>query len=167
MGQKNYLLANIESIHLLGVGGIGMSGIARILLKKGYHVSGSDIKEGHIVEGLIREGLCFFKGHKARTFKPDLVICSAAISTTNEELKWVISQAIPWMYRRSFLSLLSHQKKRSIAVMGSHGKTTVSGILASLFQGYDNGSFCIGGLLEPHKKNALWTSSDFFCCGSR
>ncbi len=148
-------MSNIKNIHLIGIGGAGMSGIAEILHNQDYSVSGSDLKDTNVTQRLKKLGVKIFKGHKENNvLKKDLVVISSAISKKNVELKKAISMGIPVIPRAEMLANLM-MLKNSIAVAGSHGKTTVTCIMAHIFTeaGLDP-TYIIGGKVKSFESNA-------------
>jgi len=150
-------------VHFIGLGGAGMSGIARIMLARGVRVSGSDAKQSQVLEGLAALGAQTFVGHKAGQVEAaDLLIISSAISQTNPELMRAKELAIPIMARAEALALLM-SKSLSIAVAGTHGKTTTTSMLTVALQsaGLDP-SFAIGGMINSSGTNAHLGSGQIF-----
>ncbi len=148
-------MSSIKSIHLIGIGGAGMSGIAEILHNQNYSVSGSDLEDTNVTKRLKNLGVKIFKGHKENNvLKKDLVVISSAISKKNVELKKATSMGIPVIPRAEMLANLM-MLKNSIAVAGSHGKTTVTCIMAHIFTeaGLDP-TYIIGGKVKSFESNA-------------
>ena len=155
-------------LHLIGVGGVGMSGLARILLARGIRVSGSDAKESRELDALRALGAVTFVGHHPRHLEQNilgeikLVVISSAIHSNNQELIAAYQLGIPVITRADLLAQLMSDY-RGIAVAGTHGKTTTTSMLTVTFQhlGLDP-SFAIGGLLNESGANAHQGSGDFF-----
>ena len=148
-------MSSIKNIHLIGIGGAGMSGIAEILHNQDYSVSGSDLEDTNVTKRLKNLGVKIFKGHKEKNvLKKDLVVISSAISNKNVELKKAISIGIPVIPRAEMLANLM-MLKNSIAVAGSHGKTTVTCMMAHIFTeaGLDP-TYIIGGKVKSFESNA-------------
>ena len=148
-------MSSIKKIHLIGIGGAGMSGIAEILHNQDYFVSGSDLEDTDVTKRLKNLGVKIFKGHReSNVLKKDLVVISSAISKKNVELKKAISMGIPVIPRAEMLANLM-MLKNSIAVAGSHGKTTVTCIMAHIFTeaGLDP-TYIIGGKVKSFESNA-------------
>ena len=148
-------MSSIKNIHLIGIGGAGMSGIAEILHNQDYSVSGSDLEDTLVTKRLKNLGIKIFKGHKENNvLKKDLVVISSAISKKNVELKKAISMGIPVIPRAEMLANLM-MLKNSIAVAGSHGKTTVTCMMAHIFTeaGLDP-TYIIGGKVKSFESNA-------------
>ena len=142
-------------IHLVGVGGAGLSAIARVLLERGYRVSGSDLAPGRFSTPLVELGAAIYAGHAAtQVTGADLVLASSAIPTGNIELSEARRQGIPVVKRPEFLGWLTagHQ---TIAVAGTHGKTTTTAMIAWVLSeaGHDP-SYIIGGVLPELRGNA-------------
>ncbi|MFH1683725.1 MAG: UDP-N-acetylmuramate--L-alanine ligase [Candidatus Margulisiibacteriota bacterium] len=126
-------MEKIKNIHLVGVGGCGMSGLAKILHEMNYKVSGSDVREGPNTIRLKDLGVKIHIGHKAAHVREaDLVIYSSAISAENAELKQARANDIPIIKRAEMLSWIMDQSRTKIAVAGTHGKTTTSAMIAKV-----------------------------------
>jgi len=152
-----------KKVHFMGIGGAGMSGIARIMLARGINVSGSDVKSSTVTENLQLLGAEIFIGHKAENVSGvDLVILSTAISEKNPERVAAQAQGIPTMARAEALALLMRGFS-SVAVAGTHGKTTTTSMLTVALQsaGVDP-SFAIGGMINASGINAHHGSGDIF-----
>jgi UDP-N-acetylmuramate--alanine ligase len=149
-------------IHFVGIGGIGMSGIAELLLNLGYRVSGSDLKSSDITENLARLGGRIHVGHRADQIEgADVVVVSSAIDATNPEVAAASQAAIPVIPRAEMLAELM-RLKYSVAIAGAHGKTSttslVSGVLA---EGGLDPTVVIGGKLKGIGRNAVLGKGDF------
>lgn len=145
-----------SSAHFIGIGGAGMSGIALVLHQRGHVVTGSDLKESHYVRELEAAGIDVRVGHAAAIIdenKPDVVVISTAIPETNPELVRARELGIPVWPRAKMLSALS-QSAITVAVAGTHGKTTTSSMVATMLDkmGLDP-SFLIGGVVEGYGTN--------------
>ena len=122
-----------KHIHFVGIGGIGMSGIAEVLLNLGYRVSGSDLRESDITRRLSSMGGDIFKGHRAEwTEGADVVVTSTAVSRENPEVTCAHEQHIPVIPRAEMLAELMRLKKFGIAIAGSHGKTSTTSMVGWL-----------------------------------
>lgn len=139
----------IRSVHFIGIGGIGMSGLAEILLNRGYQVSGSDQVSGAITSRLIKLGARIYLGHEAEHVRGvDAVVYSSAISRQNPEYAFAFQQNIPLVQRGQLLAEIM-QKGSGIAVAGTHGKTTTTGLLSWLLTTAERDpTYVIGGLLR-------------------
>ncbi|MCB0308211.1 MAG: UDP-N-acetylmuramate--L-alanine ligase [Bdellovibrionales bacterium] len=157
-----------DMIHMVGIGGIGMSGIAQILLRSGYRVSGSDFKTNEETEKLKALGCHLYTGHQATNLSSQVrtVVYSSAISQNNVELLEAKRRNINILSRADMLAELM-RKKRSIVVAGSHGKTTTSAMITTMLMqsGYDPTSI-IGGRLKSIAGNARIGSDEWFVAES-
>ena len=149
-------------IHFVGIGGIGMSGIAELLLNLGYKVSGSDLQSSDITGRLKELGGTIYEGHAAENIKgADVVVFSSAIDTDNPEVREAGQQSIPVIPRAEMLAELM-RLKYSIAIAGAHGKTSTTSIVASvLAQGGLDPTVVIGGKLKSIGSNAVLGEGDF------
>jgi UDP-N-acetylmuramate--alanine ligase len=149
-------------IHFVGIGGIGMSGIAELLLNLGYMVSGSDLKSSDITDHLKTLGGTIFKGHAAENIKAaDVVVVSSAIDPDNPEVQAAGQASIPVIPRAEMLAELM-RLKYSIAIAGAHGKTSTTSIVASvLAEGGLDPTVVIGGKLKSIGSNAVLGEGDF------
>jgi UDP-N-acetylmuramate--alanine ligase len=122
-----------QHVHFTGIGGISMSGLAEILLNSKYIVTGTDTKESHIIEHLRSLGAIIYIGHKKEYVSDaDLLIYTDAVSQDNEELLFAKSSKIPIIDRASFLGAIMKNYADSIAVSGTHGKTTTTSMIATI-----------------------------------
>jgi UDP-N-acetylmuramate--alanine ligase len=152
-----------KRVHFIGIGGAGMSGLARIALSHGVKVSGSDAKDSNVIVALTALGANVLVGHKSENVDgADLVVFSTAISENNPERLRAIELGIPIIARATALALLMSESK-SIAVAGTHGKTTTSSMLTVALQatGADP-SFAIGGTITASGSNAHRGTGEFF-----
>lgn len=142
-------------IHFVGVGGIGMSGIADILVNLGYKVNGSDLKENAMIERLTRKGVNITIGHKAENVRgASVVVVSSAISKDNPEVLEARRLKIPVIRRAEMLAELM-KMKWSVAVAGTHGKTTTTSLIASILdQANLNPTVINGGIINAYNSNA-------------
>ncbi|MBN2689378.1 MAG: UDP-N-acetylmuramate--L-alanine ligase [Gammaproteobacteria bacterium] len=156
-------LKEAKHIHLIGVGGSGMCGLARILLAYGYRVSGSDVKENNVARELQAMGAKIVFEHNAENIDgADVVVVSSAIDTCNPEIEAARSKNIPVILRAQMLGALMRLQK-GIAIAGTHGKTTTTSLVTDLLrEGGLNPSFVIGGMLNSGGKYADLGSGDFF-----
>jgi UDP-N-acetylmuramate--alanine ligase len=149
-------------IYFIGIGGIGMSGIAELLLNLGYTVSGSDIAASDVTERLTALGGKVYVGHSPEHVDgADVVVTSSAIGMDNPEVKAALDAGIPVIPRAEMLAELM-RLKYSIAVAGAHGKTSTTSILASLLaEGGLDPTVVIGGKLKQINTNAVLGQGDF------
>jgi len=123
-----------QRIHFVGIGGIGMSGIARVMLQLGYQVSGSDLKSSAITRNLEEMGATIYQGHQASNLKDvDTVVLSTAINDSNPEVKEALQRGLQIMIRSQMLGFLM-RTRFGIAIAGTHGKTTTSSMVAHLLE---------------------------------
>ena len=158
---------NVTSAHFIGIGGAGMSGIALVLHERGCRVTGSDLKSSHYVRDLTAAGIEVTVGHDAATIDavaPQVVVTSTAIPETNPEVVRARELGIPIWPRAKMLSYLSGSQ-RTVAVAGTHGKTTTSSMVATMLDkmGLDP-SFLIGGVVEGYGTNGRNGSGEHFVC---
>jgi len=156
-------------IHFIAIGGIGMSGLAKILIELGYKVSGSDIKNNANIKSIENTGGIVKIGHSSENINNcSLVVVSSAIKPDNPELIEAKKQNIPLVHRAQLLEALmsgfgEEKKQYSIGVTGTHGKTTTSGMTAFLFEMEGlNPSFAIGGQLPHYDVNSKAGFGDHF-----
>jgi UDP-N-acetylmuramate--alanine ligase len=155
-------MRRIRVIHMIGIGGAGMSGIAEVLVNLGYEVTGSDIRESAVTEGLRALGVTVFIGHESDNIgSADVVVSSSAVSGENPEVLAAKSARIPVVPRAEMLAELMRYR-HGIAVAGTHGKTTTTSLIASVFaQAGLDPTFVIGGLLNSAGRNAQLGESRF------
>lgn len=152
-----------QMFHFIGIGGIGMSGLARILLSKDYIVSGSDIAVNYTIDGLIKAGATVHKGHSAHYITSDMtIVYSSDIKNDNVEYLAAIKLNCRLMHRSDLLAYLI-ENYDSIAVAGTHGKTTTSALLATVLMdaGLDP-TFAVGGILPQFQTNSRVGSGSLF-----
>jgi UDP-N-acetylmuramate--alanine ligase len=152
----------IQHIHFVGIGGIGMSGIAEVLINLGYKVSGSDLKDTEITRRLKNLGASLYLGHKPENLKDvDVVVISSAVRADNPEVKAAQERNIPIIPRAEMLAELM-RLKYGIAVAGAHGKTTTTSLVATvLAKGGIDPTVVIGGRLNALGSNAILGSGEF------
>ena len=154
-----------ECVHFVGIGGAGMSGMARVLARQGVSVSGSDLRESATLESLRREGgIRAVAGHEARHLNgATLVVASAAVKKDNPELAAARDRGIPVISRAEMLGRLMARHPRSVAVSGTHGKTTTTGMAALILEaGGLDPTVLIGGDLPVYGGNARLGAGDVF-----
>lgn len=144
-----------KNVHFIGIGGISMSGIASLLIDKGYNISGSDRELSDIVKRLKADGATIYIGQKKENIKnPDLVIYTDAILDDNEELIAARELKIPVVTRGVFLGALMRNYKHSIAVSGSHGKSTTTSMISKiLLNSNEDATILLGGELDEMDGN--------------
>jgi UDP-N-acetylmuramate--alanine ligase len=149
-------------IHFVGIGGIGMSGIAELLLNLGYRVSGSDVKASDITAYLARQGGSIHIGHRAEQIAgADVVVVSSAIHAENPEVAAARQAGIPVIPRAEMLAELM-RLKYSVAVAGAHGKTSTTSLVANVLAGGGlDPTVVIGGKLKSIGRNAVLGRGDF------
>ncbi len=157
------LLRRGMHVHLVGIGGIGMSAIARVLHGWGYTVSGSDMQGSDLLEALIAEGISAYPNHKAEQVAgAQLVVVSSAIPESNPEVREARQRGLPVVKREQCLTDLT-EGKSTIAVAGTHGKTTTSAMISwVLTEAALDPTFIVGGLLQNLGTNARAGSGPHF-----
>jgi UDP-N-acetylmuramate--alanine ligase len=148
-------MRRIRKVHFVGIGGVGMSGIAEVMHTLGYEVSGSDLGENAATQRLQTAGVTVFKGHAASNIRDvDVVVTSSAISKDNPEVAVARARRIPVVARAEMLAELM-RFSHGIAVAGTHGKTTTTSLVASvLAEGNLDPTYVIGGKLNSSASNA-------------
>jgi UDP-N-acetylmuramate--alanine ligase len=148
-------MRRINTIHFVGIGGSGMGGIAEVLINLGYAVQGSDLKDNAVTSHLAKIGAKVFIGHVAENIAgADVVVVSSAIARGNPEIDAALEQRIPVVARAEMLGELM-RFRYSIAVAGTHGKTTTTSLVASILaEGGEDPTFVIGGRLKSAGSNA-------------
>ena len=151
----------VHHIHLVGIGGVGMAGLAEILRASGYRVSGSDRRESAVLERLRPLGIVAHVGHAAEHIEgADVVVYSTAIPATNPELMAAERAQVPVIPRAEMLAELM-RTRRGIAVAGSHGKTTTTSMIGALLQAAElDPTIVVGGRVHSLGSNAHLGSSD-------
>lgn len=152
-----------QKIHLVGIGGVGMSGIAEVLLNLGYPISGSDLKRSTLTQRLKKMGAQITYGHAADNVNgAEVVVVSSAVKKDNPEVVAAKSQKIPIIQRAEMLAELMRFSKYGIAIAGTHGKTTTTSLIAMILYeaGYDP-TMVIGGRVNRFRTNARLGRGDF------
>ncbi|MBE7026587.1 MAG: UDP-N-acetylmuramate--L-alanine ligase [Ruminococcaceae bacterium] len=151
-------------IHFIGIGGISMSALAHICIKRGYIISGSDINETHITRQLTAAGAKIYKGHSSENVNgADLVVYTAAINAENEELIAAKQNGILCVERSIFLGAIMRDYKSSICVAGTHGKTTTTSMLSHvLLECECDPTIMLGGELDVIGGNMRVGESEYF-----
>tara|TARA_Y100000996_G_scaffold180085_1_gene140782 strand:+ start:4395 stop:5783 length:1389 start_codon:yes stop_codon:yes gene_type:complete len=156
------LFKNTNHLHFIGIGGIGMSGMAELLFNHGFNISGSDINKSERIKHLKKCGLKIFNKHDKNNIKKcDLIVYSSAIKKDNPEIKEGYKRNIPIIKRAELLGELINVKKLSIAVSGTHGKTTTSSMVGSILHEAElDPTLIIGGIVNKFKSNNISGSGD-------
>ncbi|MFN3435352.1 MAG: UDP-N-acetylmuramate--L-alanine ligase [Sphingomonas sp.] len=153
---------DIGPIHFVGIGGIGMSGIAEVMKNLGYTVQGSDVAEGYVVQGLRDKGIAVTIGHAAANVaEAAVVVTSTAITRSNPEVEAALERRIPVVRRAEMLAELM-RLKQTVAVAGTHGKTTTTSMVAALLDaGGIDPTVINGGIINSYGSNARLGASDW------
>ena len=153
---------SIGAIHFVGIGGIGMSGIAEVLHNLGYYVSGSDVSESANVQRLRALGIKIMIGHRAENVQgAQVVVASTAVTKENEEISAAQKQGIAIVQRAEMLGELM-RLKFAVAIAGTHGKTTTTSLMAALFDEAElNPTVINGGILNAYNTNARLGSGEW------
>ncbi len=153
------------SIYFIGIGGISMSGLAEILQKEGFSISGSDEKESALTKHLEKLGITIFYQHSAKNLshKPDLVVYTAAVKGNNPELLEAKRLQIPVLTRAQLLGQIMLNYKNSIGISGTHGKTTTTSMISEIFLDNElDPTISVGGILDRIGGNIYIGNSDYF-----
>src|SRR5436853_2252568 len=156
------MFARIQRIHFVGIGGIGMSGIAEVLLNLGYKVSGSDLKASAVTNRLADLGAIIFEGHRGENVSgAEVVVASSAIAADNPELTQAHALHVPVIQRAEMLAELM-RLKYGIAIAGMHGKTTTTSMVAAvLADGELDPTVVVGGRADAMGSNARLGKSQY------
>ena len=152
-------------VHFIGIGGISMSGLAEILLDEGFTISGSDSKESDLTKHLEARGIQIFYGQKASNIIPgiDLVVYTAAIHEDNPEFAEAKSKNLPMLSRAELLGQIMDNYENSIAVAGTHGKTTTTSMISQiLLEAKTDPTITVGGILDAINGNLRVGNSEVF-----
>lgn len=134
MNIENILKDTSKNIHMIGIGGVSMSGIADILLNMGFKVSGSDMNRSAVTDRLEKQGIKVIIGHLSENVHgSDIVVYTAAIKSDNPEIVEAKNLGLQLIERSDFLGAITHLYKNTIAISGTHGKTTTTSMLSSVF----------------------------------
>lgn len=157
-------LPDYKKIHCIGIGGIGLSAVAEILMARGYDISGSDMKESDMTAKLARDGARIHIGHNAENVEgKDLVIYSSAISMENPELARATELGIPTVTRAQALGALMEEYDSSIAISGTHGKTTTTSMVSLILKNAQKEpTILVGGNLPEINGNVYVGQNDYF-----
>jgi UDP-N-acetylmuramate--alanine ligase len=155
-------MRRIKRIHFIGIGGVGMCGIAEVLLNQGYEISGSDLRQSSVTQHLSNMGAKVFLGHASENVENvDVVVVSTAIDQGNPEIKHAIGKRIPIVRRAEMLAELM-RFRHGIAVAGTHGKTTTTSLVTSILaQAKLDPTYVIGGRLNSSGVNARLGASRY------
>ena len=156
------MFAKIQQIHFVGIGGIGMSGIAEVLLNLGYKVSGSDLKSSAVTQRLAGLGATVFEGHRAENIAgAEVVVTSSAIAAENPEVVEAHKLHVPVIQRAEMLAELM-RLKYGIAIAGMHGKTTTTSMVAAVLAGGGlDPTVVVGGRVDAMGSNARLGKSQY------
>ena len=156
-------MGRVEQIHFVGIGGVGMCGIAEVLHNQGYRITGSDLGEGSSVQRLKSLGIQVFLGHRLENIQgADVVVRSSAVDMNNPEILAARELMIPVIPRAAMLAELM-RFRHGIAIAGTHGKTTTTSLVSSILaEGGLDPSFVIGGKLNSCGVNAQLGKSAYF-----
>lgn len=155
-------MRRIKRIHFIGIGGVGMCGIAEVLFNQGYQVSGSDMKASATTARLESIGIQVFIGHERSNVEgSDVVVVSTAIDPENVEIAWALEQRVPVVRRAEMLAELMRYR-HGIAIAGTHGKTTTTSLMTAVMgRGKFDPTFIIGGRLNSAGSNARLGTSRY------
>jgi UDP-N-acetylmuramate--alanine ligase len=156
------MFAKIQQVHFVGIGGIGMSGIAEVLLNLGYKVSGSDLKSSAVTQRLAGLGAAVFEGHRAENVAgAEVVVTSSAIAAENPEVLEAHKLHVPVIQRAEMLAELM-RLKYGIAIAGMHGKTTTTSMVAAVLAGGGlDPTVVVGGRVDAMGSNARLGKSQY------
>ena len=157
-------LSSYKNIHCIGIGGVGVSAIAEILLARGYNVSGSDMKQSDLTDRLAADGVKIYIGHSAENVEDaDLIVYSAAIAEENPEVIRAREKNIPLASRAEILGVLMDDFKNSIAISGTHGKTTTTSMVSLILENAKlEPTILVGGNLAEIGGNVKVGSGEYF-----
>ena len=162
-GMMKAMGTDIGTIHFVGIGGIGMSGIAEVMHQLGYKVQGSDVADSYVVEKLRKAGIPISIGHSTDNLgDAAVVVCSSAIKDNNPEIEAAAQRRLPRVKRAEMLAELMRMQK-TVAVAGTHGKTTTTSMIAALLDGGGIDPTVInGGIINRYGSNARLGKSDWW-----
>jgi UDP-N-acetylmuramate--alanine ligase len=158
------MFLHVKNIHFIGIGGIGMSGIAEVLSNLGFSVSGSDLKKAKNTDRLESIGVRVFEGHAAENVgDAQVVVFSSAVKEDNPEIVIARERGIPVIPRAEMLAELMTLKPYAVAIAGTHGKTSTTSMVATLLKhaGIDP-TAVVGGVVETLGSNAKLGASEWF-----
>ena len=151
----------MKNVFFVGINGIGMSGLAKIMNELGYSVAGSDPSVSYLTDEMRKQGITIYSEHKKENLKDaDTLVVSTAISKENPEYMEAVKRGIPVLKRGELLAELLNQKT-GIAVAGTHGKTTTSSMMATVLMEKDP-TIVVGGIVDAIKSNARYGAGEYF-----
>lgn len=165
---KNVYKINFKQpihLHFIGIGGISMSGLAEILLQEGFHITGSDSRESPLTEKLTSLGAKIYYGQRASNIQEntDAVVYTAAIHSDNPELKAALDNKLPTLTRAELLGQIMENYQQSVAISGTHGKTTTTSMITDIFlEACCDPTVSVGGILKSINGNIRVGKSEFF-----
>ena len=156
------MLGRTKKIHFVGIGGIGMSGIAELLLNQGFNVSGSDLVCTEITDQLVSKGAIINEGHDANLIKDaDVVVKSSAVKDDNPEIAAALANKIPVIRRAEMLSEIMRMSY-GIGIAGTHGKTSTTSMVGSVLSAAKlNPTVIVGGIVKNYGSNNLLGSGKY------
>jgi UDP-N-acetylmuramate--alanine ligase len=156
------MLGKIKKIHFVGIGGIGMSGIAELLLNQGFHISGSDMNASSITQNLSKKGILVAIGHDPKLIaEADVVVKSSAVQNDNPEIAAALSQKIPVIRRAEMLAEVMRMSY-GIGIAGTHGKTSTTSMVGSVLSAADlDPTVIVGGIVKNYGSNNLLGSGEY------
>lgn len=157
-------LKHYKHIHMIGIGGTSMSGIAALLKNWGFYVTGSDASSSELTDELINRNIPVVIGHDLINLRrSDLVVFSAAVSDSDPELQEARRLNIPIMERSTFLGMITKAFNDSICISGTHGKTTTTSMIATCFiEAHKDPSVQVGAILKSINGNYRVGNSEYF-----
>lgn len=157
-------VSSYKNIHCIGIGGIGLSGLAEILHNRGHVVSGSDMKESDITDKIKEKGIKVYIGQEAEHVRDaDLIVYSAAVSEENPEMQKAREMGLPMLTRAEMLGLIMAEYVNSIAVSGTHGKTTTTSMISLILENAQKDpTILVGGNLSEIGGNVKIGNSGYF-----
>lgn len=160
---RNFRMEKLKQFHFIGIGGIGMSGIAALMAGLGYKITGSDMSETEITQSLAKAGIKVYKGHRKKLPKgTEAVVASSAIKEDNPEIAAAVQAGLPVIHRAYMLSRLASLKK-TVTVAGTHGKTTTTSMMAAAFEACGTGATAVvGGILKNAGSNLQMGGGEYF-----
>ena len=160
------ILDNVKKVWFIGIGGSSMSSLAEILMRRGFSVAGSDMQSSAMTDKLSGDGIKVCIGHDAENLKkenPDIVVRTDAIAMTNPEVVYASENGIPVYRRAELLGTILAGYEKTVGVAGTHGKTTTSSMITSVFmEQYPDVSAIIGGKMK-RIDSSYKIGSDKFC----